>query len=68
MRQVITYHGENDCWIAECLSLPVYISQGKTREDAISNIKDAIEGYIKSLDNDGIPIPEKYFDTLLIVV
>ena len=39
MRQVIIYPGEDRYWIAECPSLPGCISQGKTREAAIQNIK-----------------------------
>ncbi len=45
MRQVILYPGEGGFWVAECPSLPGCISQGKTKEDAIQNIKEAIQGY-----------------------
>ena len=48
MGQVIIYPGEDEFFIAECPSLPGCISQGKTREEAISNIREAIEGYIAS--------------------
>jgi predicted RNase H-like HicB family nuclease len=44
--KVITYPGEDGYWIAECPSLPGCISQGKTKEEAIANIKEAIQGYI----------------------
>ena len=50
MRQVIIYRGEDGYWVAECPSLPGCISQGKTRQEAISNIKEAIQGYILSLE------------------
>ena len=68
MRQVIIYRGEDGYWIAECPSLHGCISQGKTKEEAIENIKEAISGYIKSLDEDNLPIPEENFETLLIAV
>ena len=68
MRQVIIYHGEDGYWVAECPSLPGCISQGGTKEDAISNIKEAITGYIKALEDDGLPVPEERFDTLLVAV
>ncbi len=42
---------------AECHTLPGCISQGKTREEAIVNIKDAIAGYITSLKKHNEPIP-----------
>ena len=51
MRQVIIYPGEDKFWVAECPSLPGCISQGGTKEEAITNIKEAIQGYIESLKN-----------------
>jgi predicted RNase H-like HicB family nuclease len=53
MRQVVLYPGEDGYWVAECPSLPGCISQGKTKEDAIQNIKEAIRGYVKALEGDG---------------
>ena len=46
MRQVVVYPGEDGYWVAECPSLPGCISQGRTKQEAIVNIKEAIEGYI----------------------
>jgi hypothetical protein len=43
MRQVIIYPGEDGFWVAECPSLPGCISQGKTKEEAITNIKKRFE-------------------------
>jgi len=57
MRQVIMYPGEDGYWVAECPSLPGCISQGKTREEAIANIREAIQGYIAVLEEDHLPIP-----------
>ncbi len=68
MRQVIIYSGEDGYWVAECPSLPGCISQGKTKEEAIFNIKEAIEGYINALEEDKIPVPEERFETLLVAV
>ncbi len=42
MRQVIIYPGEDGCWVAEVPSLPGCISQGRTKEEALNNIKEAI--------------------------
>ncbi len=39
--------------------LPGCISEGDTREEALSNIKEAIEGYIESLIDDGEPVPDE---------
>jgi predicted RNase H-like HicB family nuclease len=68
MRQVLIYPGEDNFWVAECPSLPGCISQGETRDLAIANIREAIEGYILSLQDDGLPIPEERFDALLVAV
>ena len=54
MRQVVVFPGEDGYWVAECPSLPGCISQGKTKQEAIVNIKEAIEGYIASFEEDGL--------------
>jgi predicted RNase H-like HicB family nuclease len=68
MRQVVITKGEDGCWIAECPSLPGCISQGPTKEEVISNIREAIKGYIEALDDDGLPVPEDHFDAMLVAV
>lgn len=68
MRQVLIHPGEDGYWVAECPSLPGCVSQGATREEAIRNIKEAMEGYILSLQEDGIPIPEDTLEALLLAV
>ncbi len=68
MRQVIIYAGEDGYYVAECLSLPGCISQGKTRAEAIENIREAIQLYIEALEEDGLPVPEDRFDTLLVAI
>ena len=68
MRQVMIYPGEDDYWVAEVPSLPGCISQGKTREDAVTNIKEAIHAYINALEEDDISVPEERFEALLAVV
>jgi predicted RNase H-like HicB family nuclease len=68
MRQVVLYPGEDGYWVAECPSLPGCISQGKTKQDAISNIREAIGAYIEALEEDHIPVPEERFETLIVAV
>ena len=68
MRQVVISRGENGYWVAECPSLPGCVSQGSTREEAVRNIKEAIEGYVAALEEDGLPVPEERFDTLVVAV
>ena len=61
MRQVVIYSGEDGYWVAECPSLPGCISQGLTKEEAIKNIREAIEGYILALKQDNLAVPEERF-------
>lgn len=68
MRQVIIYSGEDGYFVAECPSLPGCISQGKTREEAIANIKEAINGYIAALKEDDLPVPDEKFDAMVVAV
>ena len=62
MRQVIVYPGEDGYWVAECPSLPSCISQGKTKQESIANIKEAIEGYVLTLEEDGLPVPDEHLE------
>jgi predicted RNase H-like HicB family nuclease len=68
MRQVIVYPGEDGFWVAECPSLPGCASQGESREQAIANIREAIEGYILALKDDNLPVPPERFEALLLAV
>ena len=68
MRQVVLYPGEDGYWVAECPSLPGCISQGKSREEAISNIREAIKGYVRALEEDKLSVPEERFEALLVAV
>ena len=68
MRQVVIYPGEDGYWVAECPSLPGCISQAETKQVAINNIKEAIEGYVIALEEDGLPVPDEHFETLLLAV
>jgi len=48
---------EDGVFVVECPSLPGCVSQGRTRAEALTNIADAIQGYIESLAKHGEPIP-----------
>lgn len=68
MRAVVVYPGEDGFWVAECPSLPGCVSQGGSREEAVVNIKEAIEAYIETLVEDNLPVPEEHFKTMVIAV
>ncbi|MAF99026.1 MAG: hypothetical protein CMH61_00285 [Nanoarchaeota archaeon] len=48
---------EDGMFIAKCPTLPGCVSQGKTRQEAVENINDAVKGYIVSLRKHSEPIP-----------
>lgn len=68
MRQVLVYPGADGWWVAECASLPGCVSQGETREAAITNIREAIALYVAALEDDHLPVPEERFEALLVAV
>jgi len=48
---------EDGMFVAEVPALPGCISQGATRAEALTNIKEAIEAYLASLRAHDEPIP-----------
>jgi antitoxin HicB len=41
-----------------CPALPGLVTEGDTFEDALEMARDAIRGYLESLHDDGLPVPE----------
>lgn len=56
---------EDDTFVAECPSLPGCVSQGPTRNEALQNIKDAIAGYLESLQKHNEPIPPPIWEEVV---
>ncbi|MBK9169299.1 MAG: type II toxin-antitoxin system HicB family antitoxin [Bryobacterales bacterium] len=48
---------EDGVFVATCPALPGCVSQGRTRNEAAQNIREAIEGYLVSLKRHGDPVP-----------
>jgi predicted RNase H-like HicB family nuclease len=55
--RVIVEQDEDGVYVVEVPALPGCISQGKTRAEALANIKEAIELYLDSLEAHGEPVP-----------
>ncbi|OFV87022.1 MAG: hypothetical protein A3D93_00710 [Acidobacteria bacterium RIFCSPHIGHO2_12_FULL_67_30] len=66
MRQVVIHRGEDGYWVAECPSLPGCVSQGESREAALTNIKEAIRGYVRALEEDKLPVPPEHSEVEII--
>jgi antitoxin HicB len=54
---VLEPDAEDGGYVVHCPTLPGCYSEGDTREEAIENIREAIEAYIESLKKDNLPIP-----------
>ena len=55
--RVIVEQDEDGIFVVECPVLPGCVSQGQTRQQALVNITDAIEGYLESLAKHDEPVP-----------
>ena len=47
---------EDGMWIAECPRIPGCVSQGKTKEQALDNIKEAIQLCLEVRAEKGLPL------------
>lgn len=63
--RVLIERDEDEMFVAECPTQPGCISQGKTRDEALSNIKDAIAGYLASFRKHNEPVPFRISDCIL---
>ena len=55
---VVVYKEPSGGYSVLCPSLPGCHSQGETLEDALQNVREAIELYVEVLEEDGIALPE----------
>ncbi|MDP7081457.1 MAG: type II toxin-antitoxin system HicB family antitoxin [Candidatus Undinarchaeales archaeon] len=54
--KVMIERDEDGAFVATVPTLPGCISQGDTEEEALENVKEAIELHLESLAADGLPI------------
>ena len=47
-------------YVATCPALPGVVTEGETVEKTIEMAKDAVRGYLESLQKDGLAIPEEH--------
>jgi predicted RNase H-like HicB family nuclease len=69
MRQVILYPDlEDGGWVVEVPSLPGCVTQGETKEEALANVRDAIDTWIEGAAEVGMSVPEETFDVQVCVI
>jgi predicted RNase H-like HicB family nuclease len=67
MRQVVLIPDlEDGGYVVEVPSLPGCYSQGETVEEAMTNIQEAIQGYIEALEADGLPVPTEDIPSVIV--
>ena len=47
---------EDGVWVVECPSIPGCVSQGKTKDEALENIRDAISACLEVRAEQGLPL------------
>ena len=52
---VTLFQDEDEVWIVECQAIPGCVSQGATQDEALENIKDAIEQCLLARKDLGLP-------------
>lgn len=55
---VLLYPGEDGAIVAECPLIPGCISQGKTRDAALTGIREAIELCLERRESEGWKLPQ----------
>ena len=61
-RRVLLYPGEDGYVVAEVPSLPGCVSQGKSREEALVNVREAISLHVEVLRERGEPVPDDHVE------
>ena len=56
--KVIVEQDEDGVFIVRVPELPGCVSDGRTKSEALKNMKEAIEGYLATLKNEGWPLPK----------
>jgi predicted RNase H-like HicB family nuclease len=62
---IFTFDPEYQGFVAEVPALPGCLSQGKTLDEAVANIRDAIKGYLYVQEKHGQPVEPRELDIFL---
>ncbi len=63
--RVLIEQDEDGVYVAEVPALSGCISQGQTREEALSGTREAVAAYLESLEAHGDPIPPPITEELV---
>lgn len=63
MKFPVTLYQDEDGWyIVECLTIPGCMSQGETKEEALSSIQEAIQLCLEVRQEKDLPLTTEYFE------
>lgn len=58
VRLLVVLDTDEDGWqVASCPNLPGCHSHGRTRDEALANMREALEGCLESMREHGVPLP-----------
>ena len=63
--RVLVEQDEDGFFVADVPALPGCVSQGETRQEALKNIREAIAGYIESLEDHQEPVPPSIHEEIV---
>lgn len=63
--RVLIEQDEDGGFVAEVPALPGCVSQGETRQEAVANIREAIAGYLESLEDHQEPVPPSIHEEIV---
>jgi predicted RNase H-like HicB family nuclease len=62
----ISMYKSEKWYVVECIELPGCVSQGKTKTEALKNIKEAIELYLESVEAHKERLPRVKFSEIAV--
>lgn len=63
--RVLIEQNEDGFFVAEVPALPGCVSQGESRQEALTNIREAIAGYLESLEDHQEPVPPSIHEEIV---
>lgn len=64
----VLWDADDQVWVSYVPDLDNLSTYGETREEAVAQTRDAIEGYIEADAREGIPLPEPSATTETVAV
>ena len=65
---VLEWDSEEEVWVTYVPALDFLSSYGDTREEAITNTREAILGYIEAAAKEGLPLPSADTEAELVCI